>query len=515
MDELQQAAAEWMGLERKTLKQREEANLFYDKHVMKLVEKEFIRNNKEYVFEQVDYLILSVGTSYEPIVLSINLFKPKKILFLYTEKTEKVLNKITKYSRLNCDRFYKREVHETEPIDIYKEIKEAYLKWGKPEKMYIDFTGGTKSMSVAAAMAGAMINVQLVYIGSDDYLVDFRKPNPGSEQLYYISNPMEIFGDLEIEKALVLFGEDNYSGAREKLEVLKESVPDPRIRQQLNFVYLLAHAYEAWDSLEFEQTHESMMQLVQQMERDRKLNGKFILMDSFERLKRQEILLHELSNIPPLMKERKNMEVLQDDRMIFSLMFTMFENARIREKQEKYDMATLLLYRLLELIEQRRLSCYGLFVSRMEYLNIQYDLQKTPEFAGLSKEEQLSLLKKKVEQIKKMVFGKFSGNYLPEQVSLLEGYIILLALGDEISQNRNGRHIDKLKRIRSMVYLRNNSIFAHGLGAVSNDDFQRFKQFVTGMFQDFCKIEQLDFEERCREIAFINPMESAFYANVV
>ena len=83
MDELQQAAAEWMGLERKTLKQREEANLFYDKHVMKLVEKEFIRNNKDYVFEQVDYLILSVGTSYEPIVLSINLFKPKKILFLY------------------------------------------------------------------------------------------------------------------------------------------------------------------------------------------------------------------------------------------------------------------------------------------------------------------------------------------------------------------------------------------------------------------------------------------------
>lgn len=371
MDELQQAAAEWMGLERKTLKQREEANLFYDKHVMKLVEKEFVRNNKDYVFEQVDYLILSVGTSYEPIVLSINLFKPQKILFLYTEKMEKILNKITKYSRLNCDRFYKREVHETEPIDIYKEIKEAYLKWGKPEKMYIDFTGGTKSMSVAAAMAGAMINVQLVYIGSDDYLVDFRKPNPGSEKLYYISNPMEIFGDLETEKAMVLFGEDNYSGAREKLEVLKESVPDPRIRQQLNFVYLLACTYEAWDSLEFEQAHKSMMQLVQQMERDRKLNGKFILMDSFERLKRQEILLHELSNIPPLMKERKNMEVLQDDRMIFSLMFTMFENARIREKQEKYDMATLLLYRLLELIEQRRLSCYGLFVSKMEYLNIQ------------------------------------------------------------------------------------------------------------------------------------------------
>ena len=46
--------------------------------------------------------------------------------------------------------------------------------------MYIDFTGGTKAMSAAAALAGAMIDVQMVYCSTDDFLVDFRKPNPGS-----------------------------------------------------------------------------------------------------------------------------------------------------------------------------------------------------------------------------------------------------------------------------------------------------------------------------------------------
>ena len=40
--------------------------------------------------------------------------------------------------------------------------------------------------------------------------------------------------------------------------------------------------------------------------------------------------------------------------------------------------------------------------------------------------------------------------------------MILQALGDPISRMENGRHVDKLKRIRSMVYLRNNSIFAMG-----------------------------------------------------
>ena len=52
--------------------------------------------------------------------------------------------------------------------------------------MYIDITGGTKTMSATAAMAGALIDVQLVYVASDDYLVDFRKSNPGSERLSFI-----------------------------------------------------------------------------------------------------------------------------------------------------------------------------------------------------------------------------------------------------------------------------------------------------------------------------------------
>ena len=90
-------------------------------------------------------------------------------------------------------------VSETEPMDIYREIKKAYIEWGKPEKLHIDITGGTKAMSAAAAMAGAVIDIQLIYVGSNHYLPDFRKPCPGSETLFYIANPLSVFGDLEIE----------------------------------------------------------------------------------------------------------------------------------------------------------------------------------------------------------------------------------------------------------------------------------------------------------------------------
>lgn len=187
---------QWMALERKTLAQREEADRFYDANLMSLIRQDFIDRNKSKVYEKVEYLILSVGTSYEPLALSISLLEPQKILFLYTEGTGKYLDKVVDYCNLPASSYDKAKVSETDPIDIYREVKHAYRAWGQPAKIYIDFTGGTKAMSAAAAMAGAMVKIQLVYVGTNDYLPDFRKPNPGSETLYYITNPLEVFGDL-------------------------------------------------------------------------------------------------------------------------------------------------------------------------------------------------------------------------------------------------------------------------------------------------------------------------------
>ncbi len=36
----------------------------------------------------------------------------------------------------------------------------------------------------------ALIDIQLIYVGTNDYLTDFRKPNHGSETLFYINNPL-------------------------------------------------------------------------------------------------------------------------------------------------------------------------------------------------------------------------------------------------------------------------------------------------------------------------------------
>lgn len=492
VSELQIKSAEWKALARQTEAQRLVAEEYYEKNLMGLIAESYIERNSDLVVEEVRYLVMSVGTSYEPLVLNIKLLNPEKILFLYTEKSAGILDKIVDFCELSTTEYEKSLVNEVNPIDIYREIKKCYLDWKKPDKMYIDFTGGTKAMSAAAALAGALIDVQLIYAGTNDYLPDFRKPNPGSEQLFYIDNPLAIFGDLEIEKALVLFDRYNFAGAQEKLEVLKEDIPDPNLRTQLNFVYLLAKAYEAWDSLDFEEAYKYMCRLNKELFRDR-MHKEFMLMNERSRLSKQEEILALLNEIPGLIKERRNAEILKDKDVIHALMFTMFQNAEIREYQEKYDMATLLFYRLLEMIEQCRLSQYNLFVSKMDYMAMRPDVRIAPEYTGTTKEN-VDTLKGNVGNIRAALFGGKGDSYLQEQVSLLDGFVILLALKDPIIYDGTERGgIILLKKIRTMVYLRNNSIFAHGLGPVGYDEYKRFSLFVTELFKGFCRLEKTDF----------------------
>lgn len=499
---------EWMNLERATLKQRMMADEFYEKKLMRPIVSEFLVNNKEAVYEEVEGMILTVGTSYEPLVLSIQLFKPKKIFFLYTPNTEHFIDKVVKFCRLKNSTYNKRMVREGEPLDVYKEIKAAYLSWNSPEKIYIDLTGGTKAMSSAAAMAGVLIDVQLVYVGTNDYLIDFRKPKPGSERIQYITNPYEVFGDLEIEKAITLLNRYNYVGARERLELLKEKVPDPETRQQLSFMYLLTRVYEHWDALEFQQAHAFMERLIVELQRDAKLHNSFIMMDYIPKLIKQKKILEVLVQIPAAVKGYTRIEILKDKEKMAALMFTLYSNALIREKQEKYDFSTLLLYRLLEMIEQRRLALYDIDVSRVEYLHIAYPSQMFAGHDTLTDKEKFEIYRRKIMEIKKALFRRSVNDFLPEQISLLEGFVQLAALGDKIVAG--AKVIEKIKRIRAMAFLRNNSIYAHGFTPVNRVDFLKFKNFVTCLFQEFCKIEGILYSGYLNDILWINPAESKY-----
>ena len=123
-------------------------------------------------------------------------------------------------------------------------------------------------------------------------------------------------------------------------------------------------------------------------------------------------------------------------------------------------------------------------------------------------------MKERYGEIKRSIFGKSANPYMAEQVSLLDGFILLAALDDGISESRNGNRIEKLKRIRAMVYLRNNSIFAHGLGPVGKEPFEKFKKFVMELFEEFCLLENIDYRAYRRKMVWVDPLQSIYYVGL-
>ena len=510
---LEAKTQEWMQLERMTLEQRKKAAEFYDRELLHLVADDYINRNQKRVKRKIQHFVVSVGIAHEPIVLNLKLLKPEKIFFMYTEKSERILNQVVQFCELSPDVYEKRRVDEVDPLDIYRTLLDMYLEWGQPKDLVIDFTGGTKTMSASAALAGSIMNAQMVYVASDDYLPDFRKPRPGSERLVYIDDPLGVFGELEFAKSIELFQRKNYAGAAAKLVNLKDRVPDPNLRQQMNFVYLLAKSYEAYDALDFEAALPYMVRLNMELQRDKRVHGTFILMDYTEDLLLQEEQYSELARIPELMRDGKQLQILKTPKLIYPLMFTMYQNADNRKFQEKYDMATLLYYRLLEMIEQRRLARYNLNAARMDYLAITEQSIRNPSVASLRPDERVLEMKRKIYEIRQQLFKKNITDNLPVQAALLEGFMILYILGDGIMEaGHNGSGgIDLLKQIRNMVTLRNHSIFAHGLGPVGKEKYLKFEEFVKGMFRKFCGLEKIQFEKMAEIFKEREPGNSIYY----
>ncbi len=506
---LDEKTAQWMSLERKTLEQRKAADDFYDTEMMSLIGESFTEHNKGLVSEQVDHLMVSVGTFYAPAVLTFKLLRPSHICFLYTQASSAALDKVLKYCDPEPGSYEVRLVDETDSLDIYQKIKRIHRRWGKPERLYIDITGGTNAMSSACALAGAMLDAQLICIGSQEYLPDLGRPRPGSEAFMYIENPMAVFCDREIGKAFELFEKLDFPGATERLHDLKERIPDPTMRQQVEFVYLLSKAYEAWDSLDFVKAEENMVRLYDQIMRDTKTHREYLMMDLAEKIFAQKEILGKLAKIPELQRSDRNEEILRTPEVMHALMFTLYQSAMTREKHEKYDMATLLLYRLLEMIEQRRLIRYDLYASSPVYTDLRFDCEILPQLKEMkTAEERVDWLQNEVYAIRQQIFQKFSPR-LPAAIALLDGYTILAALRDPLLASMNIAPVNMLRRIRGLDSLRDNSIFAHGLVPVAFKDYEKFRDLVAELFKAYCQIEEIPFEETSESFAWIDPMGSA------
>jgi len=462
-------------------KQRGEAEEYYKSELMPLIIDYFLQKNS--LQGECEAMALTLGTSYEPLVLSIFALKPKKVIILYTDKSHHLLDDVIEFTKLKPSQYVATDVDAENPLQLYQKIKDVYEKWRRPKNIYVDFTGGTKSMAAGCAMAGSAIGAKLIYV-SGNYLTDLRKPEPGSEKLCYIDDPYTVFGDLEREQAISLFNKMDYVSAYRIFEELEQRVPRTKEYSALKYI---SKAYNAWDSLDISVASENLSKCCEIVKAEGKLEKSFILNSHIEKLEEQ------LNTIKVLEKIHCSEEAAKDKSVIFNnvgyLIANLYQNAMRREMQEKYEMASLLLYRILEIVEQKRLWNHGVDTS-------------DADFTRLCDDE--NILLENANKIIRKIKGFSEWKQLDKKISLLAGYILLAAVGDEIIKTKKpGKETDSINRLRSKVEARNNSIFAHGYEFIDKQKYLDFKNVVEEYMDIFCFIEKIDKKDIFSRCEFI------------
>ena len=298
------------------------------------------------------------------------------------------------------------------------------IKEYSDEKVYIDYTSGTKTMSLTVAIISVLYHNKLTSVtgkrGDNGTVIH------GTEELIQ-HNPYSVYDKLNIEKVKHLFNYNRFETAVEILDTIVVLEDKEKIKTLVNY-------YDKWDKFHHEEFPNDMNS------------------ELFTDLEAQ------------LKQNQKSMSIMLKkghDQKCYYLLADLINNSQRRYEEGKYDDAIARLYRSLELVAQIRL--------KKEYDIITSDV----DMKILGKHIELS--KKYLERLK----GKGNNNK-KIKIGLSEDYILLNNLNDPIGQYYK-QNEEEYKNILSK---RNKSILAHGTEPKTKEDYEKFKELVLNIARE-------------------------------
>ncbi len=294
-----------------------------------------------------------------------------------------------------------------------------------------DYTGGTKTMSVALALAAMEASWELSLVkGARTNLI---KVLDGTE-MAGIVNTAEVRAQRDIDSAMDLFNGFEYGGASELLESIVRRGPVSSNRQAIiRERVAICRAFDAWDKFNHPRARN--------------------LLEPFQ------------SQVVPHWRALKILTA-RSQGTGYELVLDLINNAHRKAARRMYDDAVARLYRALELLAQVRLS------------ELIPDLQ--------TGDVKLELLPENLRR----KYGARRRPGAPLRLGLLDDYELLRDLDDpvgEIFEGVRNRTLDVLKK-------RNLSIMAHGLEPLQEKDFEQAVSLVQGLIQEVLKALNLKVE---------------------
>lgn len=309
-------------------------------------------------------LLMTVGTGIggqvatedlaHAILFSIDNSNPDIVIFFGSEKSKKTVESVKEqYLNEFEEEFDYFEFIHLEQIDDFKIYFEAFKRKIQEldgYKIIIDYTSGTKTMTMSAAFASMLYRKNLYFVGGEreDGVVIRGTEKIISQNLY------PIYDDLMISKIKELFNTNRFDAGKSLLEDITKAKKDTYAN--------LFDAYYYFDNVDYNKANKYF------------ITKEFIA--EWPELKKQFSL-----NAKALYHLNKEDSAMRP----FYILGSLINNARRRAEETKYDDAIARLYRSLELIAQIKLNEYGIDTSDVELdiLNKHgVEQEFNPDFSG-------------------------------------------------------------------------------------------------------------------------------------
>lgn len=395
------------------------------------------------------YLIMPVGFSPEPLIMWIRAVKPDKCFFLHSKETEYFIDDIVSKTGLKPTQYKFEKVDSSIITETYKEIRNIIEKNGlydKLDKVAIDITGGKKSMVSGCSLAASYLGIDTLYVDYAEYHDKYRKPTPGTEFPIFLSDPLEVFGDREINRGISKLNSGNFQGASDIFSRAKERLEKPKMCEAFE---ALAEGYRCMEAMNFDIAYEKL-----NLSADLASKYNLTNIPAFEIRNQADLLkpLQKINNVSEREMLSKPLSFWHVSAYSMAMSLYYFDQGRI-------DFSALLNYRVLEMVVQYLLTKRGINPSDAKY-------------QGIDREK---LIKDINEISYRLDPHREPLSKLPEKITLILGIIILQCLEDTVAKKIS---VEKMMKFSD---LRNKSRFAHGFATLDADSVKTFYYSVEAI----------------------------------
>lgn len=376
-------------------------------------------------------LLMTVGTGIgggeqlaHGIFYSIESHNPDKIFFFGSKAS---LNTIEHIHDNIIEDYDGYEFIEIEHIDDFKEyfneIKAKILEY-IDEKVVIDYTSGTKTMTMAAAFASMVYHKNLVFVSGkrEGGIVKSGTEKIISQNLY------PVYDDLMMDKINDLFNSNRFEAGKILLDDIIES-DDKEIYTKLFEIYY------NFDNINYQKAFDLFT-----------VDFLKEVIDRFPELKSQ--LSQNRMALQTIVKKDHKLRC-------YCILSSLLNNAKRRYNEGKYDDAIARLYRSFELIAQIRLKeKYNIKTSKVDMESLKK--------RGLT-EDYLNTLDSCRSDLNDDV-----------KIGLAKDYDLLEKLNDPLGIF----YAENYNEINQCSSFRNKSILAHGLNYQTKENYENFEKLV-------------------------------------